>query len=73
MTGTHTGSVAVMVNVTDVNEGPTVSGNETLSSTENRATEQVLARYTPSDPESPGTPIEPVEHLGDGYGGDFRQ
>ena len=34
--GTHTGSVAVMVNVTDVNEGPTVSGSETLSSTENR-------------------------------------
>ena len=35
--GTHTESVAVMVNVTDVNEGPTVSGSETLSSTENRS------------------------------------
>ena len=68
--GTHTGSVAVMVNVTDVNEGPTVSGSETLSSTENRATEQVLASYTGSDPESPGTPINRWSTSGTD-GGDF--
>ena len=68
--GTHTESVAVMVNVTDVNEGPTVSGSETLSSTENRATEQVLASYTGSDPESPGTPINRWSTSGTD-GGDF--
>ncbi len=68
--GTHTGSVAVMVNVTDVNEGPTVSGSETLSSTENRSTEQVLASYTGSDPESPGTPINRWSTSGTD-GGDF--
>ena len=68
--GTHTGSVAVMVNVTDVNEGPTVSGSETLSSTENRGTEQVLASYTGSDPESPGTPINRWSTSGTD-GGDF--
>ena len=68
--GTHTESVAVMVNVADVNEGPTVSGSETLSSTENRATEQVLASYTGSDPESPGTPINRWSTSGTD-GGDF--
>ena len=68
--GTHTGSVAVMVNVTDVNEGPTVSGSETLSSTENRSTDQVLSRYTGSDPESPGTPINRWSTSGTD-GGDF--
>ena len=68
--GTHTGSLAVMVNVTDVNEGPTVSGSETLSSTENRATEQVLASYTGSDPENPGTPINRWSTSGTD-GGDF--
>ena len=68
--GTHTGSLAVMVNVTDVNEGPTVSGSETLSSTENRGTEQVLASYTGSDPESPGTPINRWSTSGTD-GGDF--
>ena len=68
--GTHTESVAVMVNVTDVNEGPTVSGSETLSSTENRSTEQVLASYTGSDPESPGTPINRWSTSGTD-GGDF--
>ena len=68
--GTHTGSLAVMVNLTDVNEGPTVSGSETLSSTENRSTEQVLASYTGSDPESPGTPINRWSTSGTD-GGDF--
>ena len=68
--GTHTESVAVMVNVTDVNEGPTVSGSETLSSTENRSTDQVLSRYTGSDPESPGTPINRWSTSGTD-GGDF--
>ena len=62
--------LAVMVTVTDVNEGPTVSGSETLSSTENRATEQVLARYTGSDPENPGTRINRWSTSGTD-GGDF--
>ena len=68
--GTHTESVAVMVNVTDVNEGPTVSGSETLSSTENRSTDQVLASYTGRDPESPGAPINRWSTSGRD-GGDF--
>ena len=68
--GTHTESVAVMVTVTDVNEGPTVSGSETLSSTENRSTDQVLARYAGSDPENPGTPINRWSTSGRD-GGDF--
>ena len=59
-----------MVNVTDVNEGPTVSGSETLSSTENRSTDQVLSRYTGSDPESPSTPINRWSTSGTD-GGDF--
>ena len=68
--GTHTESVAVMVNVTDVNEGPTVSGSETLSSTENRSTDQVLASYTGRDPESPGAPLNRWSTSGRD-GGDF--
>ena len=68
--GTHTGPVAVMVNVTDVNEGPEISGIQSLGFDENRATEQVLARYAGRDPESPGTPINRWSTSGTD-GGDF--
>ena len=68
--GTHTESVAVMVNVTDVNEGPEISGTQTLGFDENRATDQVLARYTGRDPENPGTPINRWSTSGTD-GGDF--
>ena len=68
--GAHTESVAVMVNVTDVNEGPEISGTQTLGFDENRATDQVLARYTGRDPENPGTPINRWSTSGTD-GGDF--
>ena len=59
-------TLAVTVTVTDVNEGPEVTGDQSMSSTENRSTDQVLARYTGRDPESPGTPINRWSTLGDG-------
>jgi len=49
--GSLTGSLAVTVTVTDVNEAPTISGDETLSYAENTAVTRVLDRYTASDPE----------------------
>ena len=50
-----TDRVAVAVTVTDVNEGPVVSGSQSLSFTENQATDRILAIYTATDPEDPGT------------------
>ena len=50
-------SVAVTVTVTDVNEGPEVSGPQSLSFTENQATDQILATYGAVDPEDPSGPI----------------
>ena len=52
-----TDSVAVTVTVTEVNEGPAVSGPQSLSLAENQATDQVLAFYAASDPEDPSGPI----------------
>ncbi len=63
-------TLAVMVNVTDVNEGPEISGTQTLGFDENRSTDQVLAKYTGSDPENPGTPINRWSTSGTD-GGDF--
>ena len=63
-------TLAVTVTVTDVNEGPEVTGDQSMSSTENRSTDQVLARYTGRDPESPGTPINRWSTSGTD-GGDF--
>ena len=68
--GTHTESVPVTVSITDVNEGPEISGNQSLGFDENRATDQVLARYAGSDPENPGTPINRWSTSGTD-GGDF--
>ena len=52
-----TDSVAVTVTVTDVNEGPEVSGPQSLSFAENQATDQILATYGAVDPEDPSGPI----------------
>ena len=52
-----TDSVAVTVTVTDVNEGPMVSGLQSLSFAENQATDRVLGTYGAVDPEDPSGPI----------------
>ena len=52
-----TDSVAVTVTVTDHGEGPVVSGPQSLSFTENQATDQILATYDAADPEDPSGPI----------------
>ena len=49
--GNLRGSLDVTVAVNDVNEPPTVTGDDTLSYPENTATTRVLDRYTASDPE----------------------
>ena len=53
----NSGTLEVTVTVTDVNEGPEVSGLQSLSFTENQATDRVLATYTATDPEDPGAAI----------------
>ena len=47
----------VTVTVSDVNEGPVVSGVQSLSFAENQATDRILAAYTATDPEDPGASI----------------
>ena len=49
----NTSSLPVTVTVTDVNEGPEVTGQQTITFTENQATNRVLATYTGRDPEDP--------------------
>ena len=56
-TALNTGSFNVMVTVTGYDEGPEVSGTQTLSFTENLGTERVLASYTAIDPEIPSMDI----------------
>ena len=53
----NTASLPVTVTVTDVNEGPEVTGQHSLSFTENQATDRVLAFYTATDPEDPSASI----------------
>ena len=53
----HADSVAVTVTVTPQNEGPEISGPQSLSFTENQATDRVLATYAATDPEDPGAVI----------------
>ena len=48
-----TDSVAVAVAVSDVDEGPVVSGPQSLSLAENQATDRVLAVFGAVDPEDP--------------------
>ena len=49
--GSLTGTKNVTVTVSDVNEGPTISGDDTLTYPENTATTRVLDRYSATDPE----------------------
>ena len=49
----NSGTLDVVVTVTDQNEGPEISGQQSLSFTENQTTERVLATYTATDPEDP--------------------
>ena len=53
----NSGTLDVVVTVTDQNEGPEISGQQSLSFTENQATERVLATYTATDPEDPSASI----------------
>ena len=55
--GLNAGTLAVTVTVSDVNEGPAVSGPQSLSFAENQATDQVLGTYGAVDPEDPSGPI----------------
>ena len=55
--GFNTGTLDVVVAVTDVNEGPEISGQQSLTFTENQATDRVLATYTATDPEDPSAVI----------------
>ena len=50
----NTGTLDVVVTVTDQDEGPEISGHQSLLFTENQATDRVLATYTATDPEDPG-------------------
>ena len=52
-----TDTLDVVVTVSDVNEGPVVSGVQSLSFVENQATDRILAAYAATDPEDPGASI----------------
>ena len=64
----HAASLAVTVTVTDVNEGPTVSGTAEYTVRENH--EAALGTYTARDPEDPGLEITRWSVTGRD-GGDF--
>ena len=49
--GNLRGSLDVTITVNDINEPPTVTGDDTLSYPENTAADRVLDRYSASDPE----------------------
>ena len=49
--GNLKGVLNVTIEVEDVNESPTISGDDTLSNPENTATNTVLDRYSATDPE----------------------
>ena len=53
----NSGTLDITVTVTDVNEGPEITGQQSLSFTENQATDRVLATYTATDPEDPSASI----------------
>ena len=53
----YSGTLDVTVTVTDVNEGPEITGQQGLSFTENQATDRVLATYSATDPEDPSALI----------------
>ena len=68
----NTASLLVTVRVTEVNEGPVITrqGNAPGSVPENHGVNQVLARYTASDPERPSVRITGWSTAGTD-GGDF--
>ncbi len=68
--GSKEGTLAVTVTVTDVNEGPEITGTQSLSFDENTATDRVLATYTATDPEDPDLEITRWSVTGRD-GGDF--
>ena len=49
----NSSSLPITVTVTDVNEGPEVTGSVSLTFTENQPTDRVLATYNAIDPEDP--------------------
>ena len=53
----NSGTLDITVTVTDVNEGPEITGQQGLSFTENQATDRVLATYSAIDPEDPSASI----------------
>ena len=55
--GFITGTLDLVVAVTDVNEGPEISGQQSLTFIENQATDRVLATYNATDPEDPSALI----------------
>ena len=68
--GRNEGNLAVAVTVTDVNEGPEITGTQFLTFAENTATDRVLASYTGRDPEDPAAEIARWSVTGRD-GGDF--
>ena len=68
--GARQGTLDVTISVTEVNEGPEITGSSTLSVLENQATNVVLEAYSGRDPESPTTPIT-RRSLSGSDGGDF--
>ena len=68
--GAKRGTLAVTVTVTDVNEGPEITGDQSLALAENTATDRVLASYTGRDPEDPSAEITRWSVAGRD-GGDF--
>ena len=63
-------SLSVTVTVTDVNEGPEISGQQSLSLAENQATGRVLATFSATDPEDPSAAVTRWRTSG-ADGGDF--
>ena len=53
----NSGTLDVVVTVTYQDEGPEVSGRQSLSFTENQATDRVLSAYSATDPEDPSAVI----------------
>ena len=66
----HADSLAVTVTVTPQNEGPEISGRQSLSFAENLEEGRVLATYTATDPEDPSAVITRWS-LSGRDGGDF--
>ena len=57
--------------MTDQNEGPEISGQQSLTFSENQDTDRVLATYSGTDPEDPSLEITRWSVTGRD-GGDFR-